>query len=107
MDRLISIFIPSFIAVLLLAACGKDGEQSAEGGDSASPTPKRQAEQVAEEPAVVGTVSGDLSSCTFKVRMTEAREDMYGADRVGGTIQYIAQPRPFYVAAPWSLCSAS
>ena len=52
-------------------------------------------EEVADE--IVGAVcndpaaaaSGDLSSCTFKVRMIDAREDTYGPDRVGGTIQYL------------------
>lgn len=37
--------------------------------------------------------SGDLSSCGSKIRMIEVREDLYGPDRVGGTIQYIAPPR--------------
>ncbi len=45
---------------------------------------------VCNDPAAAA--AGDLSSCTFKVRMVEAREDMYGPDRVGGTIQYLPQP---------------
>jgi hypothetical protein len=44
---------------------------------------------ICNDPAAAA--SGDLSSCTFKVRMVEAPSDMYGLDRVGGTIQYIGQ----------------
>lgn len=33
--------------------------------------------------------SGKLESCNSKVRMVEARSDLYGPDRVGGTIQYL------------------
>lgn len=33
--------------------------------------------------------SGDLSSCTSKVRLVEAPGDAHGPDRMGGTIQYL------------------
>jgi hypothetical protein len=46
---------------------------------------------ICNDPAAAA--SGDLSSCTFKVRMIEAPSDMYGLDRVGGTIQYIGQKK--------------
>lgn len=35
--------------------------------------------------------AGNLDSCTFKVGMVEASSDLYGPDRVGGTIQYIGE----------------
>jgi hypothetical protein len=38
------------------------------------------------------TTSGDLSSCTSKVRVVEARSDVYGPDRVGGTLQNPESP---------------
>lgn len=36
---------------------------------------------------------GNLESCTSRVRMVSARSDLYGPDRVGGTIQHIAEKR--------------
>lgn len=55
-------------------------------------------EEVADE--LAGTIcndpaaaaSGNLESCTFRVRMIEARSDMYGPDRMGGTIQGLSAP---------------
>jgi hypothetical protein len=42
---------------------------------------------ICNDPAAAA--SGNLESCTFKVRMVEARSDLYGPDRLGGTIQYL------------------
>ncbi len=40
---------------------------------------------VCNDPAA--TAQGNLESCSIKVRMVEARSDMYGPDRISGTIQ--------------------
>lgn len=45
--------------------------------------------RICNDPAAAA--AGKLDSCTFKVRMVEAPSDMYGPDRVGGTIQYIGE----------------
>lgn len=52
-------------------------------------------EEVADEIEAVicndpaAAVNGDLSGCTSKVRIVEARSDLYGPDRVGGTLTVI------------------
>jgi hypothetical protein len=43
---------------------------------------------ICNDPATAA--AGNLASCTSKVRMVEARSDIYGPDRVGGTIQYLS-----------------
>lgn len=43
---------------------------------------------VCNDPAA--TAQGNLQSCSIKVRMVEARSDMYGPDRTGGTIQHFS-----------------
>lgn len=43
---------------------------------------------ICNDPAAAA--SGNLSSCTYKVRMVGMRSDLYGPDRVGGTIQHLA-----------------
>jgi len=45
--------------------------------------------RICNDPAAVA--AGNLDSCTFKVRMVEASSEIYGPDRVGGTIQYIGE----------------
>jgi hypothetical protein len=44
---------------------------------------------ICNDPAAAA--SGKLESCTSKVRMVQARSDLYGPDRVGGTIQYLVE----------------
>lgn len=45
---------------------------------------------VCNDPAA--TAQGDLQSCSIRVRMIEARSDVYGQDRMGGTINFF-EPR--------------
>lgn len=52
------------------------GEEVADGLEAA----------VCNDPAA--TAQGNLESCTTNVRMIEARSDMYGPDRMGGTINF-------------------
>lgn len=56
------------------------GEEVADGLEAA----------VCNDPAA--TAEGNLESCSIKVRMVEARSDMYGPDRMGGTINFF-EPR--------------
>ena len=43
---------------------------------------------ICNDPAAAA--SGKLESCTSRVRMVEVPSDVYGPDRVGGTIQYLS-----------------
>lgn len=43
---------------------------------------------ICNDPAAAA--AGNLESCTFRVRMIQARSDLYGPDRVSGTIQYLS-----------------
>lgn len=45
---------------------------------------------ICHDPAAAA--SGRLESCTSKVRMIEARSDVYGPDRISGTINYLVTP---------------
>lgn len=44
---------------------------------------------ICNDPAAAA--AGKLESCTSKVRMVQAHRDLYGPDRVGGTIQYLEE----------------
>jgi hypothetical protein len=44
---------------------------------------------ICNDPAAAA--SGNLASCTSKVRMVQAHSDLFGPDRVGGTIQYLVE----------------